>query len=56
MKRKLGDKKQCMSFRCKTFSEIRLRSIADDCMRKLDGGETELQVKKWADVQCGHVG
>jgi hypothetical protein len=51
VKRKFGDKKQCMSFRCKTFSEEHMRSLGDDCMRKLDGGETEVDVKKWVNEQ-----
>ena len=51
VKRKFGDKKQCMSFRCKTFSEEHMRSLGDDCMKKLDDGETEVDVKKWANEQ-----
>jgi hypothetical protein len=51
VKRKFGDKKQCMSFRCKTSSEEHMRSLGDDCMRKLDGGETEVDVKKWVNEQ-----
>ena len=40
-----------MSFRCKTFSEEHMRSLGDDCMKKLDDGETEVDVKKWANEQ-----
>ena len=42
-----------MSFRSRELSEERLRSIADDCLRKLDAGEPLKDVKKWADEQVG---
>jgi hypothetical protein len=51
VKRKFGDKKQCLSFRCKTSSEEHMRSLGDDCMKKLDAGETEVDVKRWANEQ-----
>ena len=29
-------------------SEVTMRSHGDDCLRKLDNGETEAEVEQWA--------
>ncbi len=53
IKRKFGEKagKQTVTFggkRCH-FSEEALRAFADDALKKLDDGESEAEVKEWAD-------
>ena len=49
VRRKFGDGKQCFSFggsRC-SLSEATLRGFGDDCLKKLNDGESEEVVRAW---------
>ncbi len=50
IRQKFEGKNQCISFGGKKLdlSEESLRGFADDCLRKLNNGETEAAVEKWA--------
>ena len=50
IRRKFGDKAQTISFGGKhcLATEATMRSHGDDCLRKLDNGEKEAEVEKWA--------
>ena len=57
IRREFGCKEQCFSFGGSSgLSEAVLRGFADDAMKKLDDGETEDDVKEWADhrAELGH--
>lgn len=54
IKRKFGDKKQIIYFggrKC-TLSKEALLKLGDDCVKKLNGGMTEADVKAWVVEQA----
>ena len=53
LRRKTGGKEQIYSFGGKKYkrAEKVLRGFADECLRKLDAGVSEGEVKRWADSQ-----
>jgi len=52
LRRKFDKRDTALSFgRNESLSEESLRKVADECLRKLNGGDTEANVKIWADAQ-----
>ncbi len=55
LRRKFAEENQVISFggvRC-VLKEEALRAFADDCLRKLDGGESESSVQAWVRLAIG---
>ena len=54
IRQKFGEKKQIFSFggRTSTKSKEDLISLGDECVRKLNGGMSEGEVKSWAQEQA----